>query len=281
MSEQQQSKEAQTQVPREQVVELDLSSVPWLKGRLSFLALAGSRAYGTEVPESDLDWRGVAIPPVEICHDLWSRFDTFTPPPGESQPDLQIHSLQKFMNLAGKGTVGILELLFLPDDCYILKGYGLEALIRHRNLFLSKRIAKAVSGNVKQFKGLLVKKWDPKTAMHIVRLLKTATEVLKGQPWKVRRHHEELMPIRLGLRTEISVLEEILELEAEFAVAHLTSSLPEDPEPKALSRIYRELLEGSWAYELLMPVMVTGSWARQKHIFTGVQIHSRTISEIR
>lgn len=269
--------------PQDQVVELDLSSVPWLKGRMSFLALAGSRAYGTEVPESDLDWRGVAIPPVEVCHDLWSRFDTFTPPKGGEvrQPDLEIHSLQKFMNLAGKGTVGILELLFLPADCYILRGFGLDKLIQNRDLFLSKRIVNAVAGNVKQFKGRLAKKWDTKTAMHIVRLLKTSTEVLRGQPWTVRRPHPELMPIRLGLRTEISVLEEILELEADFAVAAVTTKLPADPDPKALSRIYRELLESSWAYEVLMPVMVTGSWARQKHIFSGVQIHSRTISEIR
>jgi predicted nucleotidyltransferase len=274
------SEQVQQPQPQEQVVELDLSSVPWLKGRMSFLALAGSRAYGTQVPESDLDWRGVAIPPVEVCHDLWTRFDTFTPPKGENQPDLEIHSLQKFMNLAGKGTMGILELLFLPEDCYILKGYGLDILIKNRNEFLSQRIGHRIGGNVEQFKRLLVKKWDPKTAMHIVRLLKTGTEILQGEPWKVRRHHEELMPIRLGMRTEISVLEEILDLEAKFTLAQLTSKLPTEPNPKALTRVYREILEGSWAYEVLMPVM-DGSWTRQKHVFAGVQIHSRTISEIR
>lgn len=267
--------------PLDQVVELDLSSVPWLKNRMSFLALAGSRAHGTQVPESDLDWRGVAIPPVDVCHDLWSRFDFFTPPKGEAkQPDLEINSLQRFMNLAGRGVMGILEQLFLPEDCYILKGYGLPQLIQNRNLFLSRRIAKAVEGNVKQFKSKLVNKWNPKAAMDIVRLLKTGTEVLQGKPWMVRRHHEELMPIRLGLRTEVSVLEEILDLEAAFSVAALTSPLPADPDPKSLSRIYRELLESSWAYEVLVPVM-DGSWTRQKHIFAGVQIHSRTISEIR
>ena len=50
-------------------------NVAWLKDNTIFLAKHGSRAYGTDLPGSDLDIRGVAIPPKDLYLSAWQGFD--------------------------------------------------------------------------------------------------------------------------------------------------------------------------------------------------------------
>ena len=50
-------------------------NLPWLKDRTILLVKAGSHAYGTNTPTSDLDIRGVAVPTKEYLIGYFKKFE--------------------------------------------------------------------------------------------------------------------------------------------------------------------------------------------------------------
>lgn len=115
-----------------------------IKDQTILLVLSGSRAYGTSTHESDYDYRGIAIPPIDsyigvlnkfehaVAKDLWKQFDTVVQP----ESDMQIYELTKFVGLAAQNNPSILEVLFTDD--YIIKHPVMDKLIDNRDMFLSK-----------------------------------------------------------------------------------------------------------------------------------------------
>ncbi len=55
------------------------STHPWLPEHTVFLTKHGSHAYGTNTPSSDLDLRGIAIPPKEYLLGFNKSFEQATP----------------------------------------------------------------------------------------------------------------------------------------------------------------------------------------------------------
>ncbi len=99
----------------------------------------GSRAYGLAGPESDLDIRGVAIPPRN--HFLGYAF-VFEQYEGEKnvdgEADRVIYGIRKFFKLASDCNPNVLEFLYVPSRCIRrITPWG-EKLIESRDLFLSK-----------------------------------------------------------------------------------------------------------------------------------------------
>ena len=47
----------------------------WLKDNICFLTVAGSQSYGMATETSDLDLKGVVLPPKEVRLHLFNRFD--------------------------------------------------------------------------------------------------------------------------------------------------------------------------------------------------------------
>lgn len=114
----------------------------WLPERTIYICLAGSHAYGTSTPTSDIDYRGIAIPTEEYFHGYLNRFDQYV----GKEVDITIFGLLKFFKLAADNNPNILELLFTAPEHRIYASQAAEHLINHGNLFLSKKCKFTFSG---------------------------------------------------------------------------------------------------------------------------------------
>lgn len=104
--------------------------------------VSGSRLYGTHRPDSDYDIRGVCFPPIEAVLGL-ANFEQYQPGNGE---DTVYYSLQKFVNLASQANPNIIEMLFAPEDKYLILTDVGRKLIEARYLFLSQRVVHTYCG---------------------------------------------------------------------------------------------------------------------------------------
>ena len=96
-----------------------------------FEATTGSRAYGTDLPTSDHDRRGVFILPKAQFYGL-----TDMPQVSDERNDNVYYELRRFFDLLAKNNPNMLELLAMPEDC-VLHRHPLFMLIKPE-LFLSK-----------------------------------------------------------------------------------------------------------------------------------------------
>jgi predicted nucleotidyltransferase len=218
------------------------------ESRLILKVVSGSRAYGTEVEESDIDYRGVVIPPKSYFLGL-ETFEQYE----SKDPDVVYYHIKKFLRLALKGNPNILELVF-TDIYEVLDEFG-QRLIDMREQFLTQRCATAYMGfatsQLKKMRNVAVStSRNYKCAMHMVRLCRTGIEVLRDGKLLVRRPDAaDLVEIRNGKYT----LEEVLEygehlLEDMKGVAK-TSMLPKEPDynyvNQQMIRIVEEYLDGN------------------------------------
>lgn len=111
----------------------------WLVSRTILFARHGSHAYGLNLPTSDEDFKGVAIPPREYHFGFANRFEQAE----SNDPDLVIYDLKKFMGLAADCNPSIIELLWTPPLYATPLGEKLSAA---RGLFLSKKAKHTFSG---------------------------------------------------------------------------------------------------------------------------------------
>ncbi|HVZ88057.1 MAG TPA: nucleotidyltransferase domain-containing protein [Polyangia bacterium] len=118
-------------------------NLAWLPRRTIFLAKSGSHAYGTNLPTSDLDIKGVAIPPREYFLGFLNRFEQ-----AESREpiDAVIYDIRKYFALAADCNPNIIEMLFVDDRDVIVEVPAWNAVRARRSLFLSKKARHAFSG---------------------------------------------------------------------------------------------------------------------------------------
>lgn len=105
-----------------------------LDKNICILGLGGSRAYGTNLPESDIDIRGVAIRRKEDIL-LGNDFENFV----DVNTDTTIYSFDKIIDLLTKCNPNTIELLGLDTDDYIYKNEIGEFLLKNKDIFLSNR----------------------------------------------------------------------------------------------------------------------------------------------
>ncbi len=86
------------------------------KYKVILKTLAGSRLYGMAMPESDVDYRGVAIQEIK---DLMNPFQHFEQHIETIETDLTIWNVDKFFHLAEQNNPNIIELLFANDHSII------------------------------------------------------------------------------------------------------------------------------------------------------------------
>lgn len=116
-------------------------NLTWLPNSVIYFTRHGSNSYGTALPESDLDIRGVCIAPRRY-HLGFERFEEHE----QKVPDLKIFELKKFFSLAIENNPNILELLYTdPEDHLLVTPLG-QKLLDNRDLFLSKRCRSSFSG---------------------------------------------------------------------------------------------------------------------------------------
>lgn len=130
-----------------QVLDIIIKNSPhlnWIENNTIFLTIHGSIAYGLNTPESDVDVRGICIPPKEYLHGFSKTFDqAILEAPN---PDCTIFSLKKFFSLTSANNPNTLELLFVePEDHIYISNIG-QKLLDNRDAFLSKLIKERYIG---------------------------------------------------------------------------------------------------------------------------------------
>lgn len=119
--------------------------------RTIFVGLSGSHGYGLNRIGSDYDYRGVFIAckkyylgfdSIEQKNDGWDEPGIF--PFIDGNEDTVIYELRKVIQLVAAANPNILELLWL-NDYPVLTEVG-KYLIKHRQLFLSKKVKHTYSG---------------------------------------------------------------------------------------------------------------------------------------
>jgi predicted nucleotidyltransferase len=106
-----------------------------IKDYIIFEAIAGSQAYGTNTPQSDIDIRGIFVLPLRERLSLVNKVEEV----GDDKQDTKYYELEKFMLLAAQCNPNIAEMLFLPQDCIQICTPVMQEIINNRNLFISKR----------------------------------------------------------------------------------------------------------------------------------------------
>ena len=203
-----------------------------LRPYIIYQCIVGSRAFGLDRDDSDVDRRGVYLPPAEL---QWSLYGV--PEQLEFRESEECYwEIEKFIGLALKANPNILECLFTP---LVERSSEVgDALVRQRAIFLSKLVYQTYNGYVmSQFKKLEQDlrasgeiKW--KHAMHLIMLLLQGICVLKdgAVPVRVAEHREELLAIRAGSVSWNEVNRWRLSLHSDFEQAFQTSLLPEVPD---------------------------------------------------
>jgi len=114
------------------------------------IALTGSRGYGLSTATSDYDYRGVFVATkpyyygfskIEQKDTGWLENHSLFPELGK---DTCIYEIKKFLELSADNNPNILELLWFQDYLH-LTAVGKE-LIRHRQMFLSKKVRQTYAG---------------------------------------------------------------------------------------------------------------------------------------
>lgn len=122
-----------------------------LNDRTIFLTLSGSHAYGFATSQSDFDYRGISIAPLDSYLGLEPRFEQIVDdknktvwkhfPAGlvEPEADMQVMELIKFCRLAAQCNPSVIENLFSPEDCIIRQDLVMKELLENKNCFLSRQ----------------------------------------------------------------------------------------------------------------------------------------------
>jgi uncharacterized protein len=197
-----------------------------------YRCVVGSHAYGLASETSDVDHRGIYLPPAELH---WSLFGV--PEQLEDKSTDEVYwELRKFVTLALKANPNILECLYTPLVQH--SSPVADALLAMRASFLSKHVYQTYNGYVlSQFKRLEQDlrtvgqiKW--KHAMHLIRLLIAGVTALREGfvPVNVGEHRERLLSIKRGERSWDEVNAWRLALHKEFDEAVETTALPERPD---------------------------------------------------
>jgi len=197
-----------------------------------YRCIIGSRAYVLEEDNSDVDRRGIYLPPAEL---QWSLLGV--PEQLERQETQECYwEFEKFLRLALRANPNVLECLYTPlvEEASPLA----EELLAMRDCFITKQVYQTYNGYVmSQFKKLgqdLRNKgairW--KHAMHLVRLLLSGITILKeaAVPVRVGQHREHLLAIRRGQESWQEINAWRKELHREFDAAWAKTKLPEHPD---------------------------------------------------
>lgn len=198
-----------------------------------YRCVTGSQAYGLAGEGSDVDRRGIYLPPADL---EWSLYGV--PEQLEKQETQEVYwEIRKFLIMALKADPNVLECLYTP---LVEEHTPLVAELReNRARLLSKLMYRTYNGyTLSQFRRLEQDlrttgqlKW--KHAMHLIRLLLAGIAALETGEIAVQvagEHRERLLAIRRGEVPWREVDAWRLDLHRQFDAAFERSPLPERPD---------------------------------------------------
>lgn len=104
--------------------------------------ISGSHLYGTNIPESDTDIRGIFMVQNKDCLSLIKPSQEVS----ENNEDIKYFEMRKFFELALSANPNILELLFIPKDFLRITSPIYEKIVTNRDLFVTKKAFYSFSG---------------------------------------------------------------------------------------------------------------------------------------
>lgn len=108
--------------------------------RTIFRALVGSQAYGTAIPQSDHDYKGIYIQPNSDILGFKYKEQI------EVNKDESLYEVRRFLQLAQSANPTVLELFFSPLDCIQTNSSEYSFLAAHREMFLTKECRNSFGG---------------------------------------------------------------------------------------------------------------------------------------
>lgn len=106
-----------------------------------FEAIVGSKLYGTDLPTSDTDIKGVFIQPVDsILRD--GLIDQVS----DEKNDIVFYELARFLHLVKTNNPNILELLNVPSECVIYESDIFNEIKKHQHKFITKKCEDSFGG---------------------------------------------------------------------------------------------------------------------------------------
>lgn len=197
-----------------------------------YRCVVGSQAYGLATEGSDVDRRGIYLPPADLH---WSLYGV--PEQLENKDEEECYwELQKYLVLALKANPNVLEVLYSPlvETCAPVA----EKLLSIREIFLSQLVYQTYNSYVlSQFKKMEQDlrntgtiRW--KHAMHLIRLLLSGITVLKEGfvPVRIEQYRERLLAIKHNQVPWSEVDAWRLSLHEDFDHAFANTTLPERPD---------------------------------------------------
>lgn len=139
----------------------------WPKFNLEFsvpantilLCVAGSHSYGTNTENSDVDYKGIIIPPKIYYTSPFRGFEQTSWKGGgttgrvsevegvvEADEEGTLFGIQKFVHLASACNPNVVETLFVDERHILLETDAGKTLRENRELFLSQRACKTFTG---------------------------------------------------------------------------------------------------------------------------------------
>jgi predicted nucleotidyltransferase len=203
-----------------------------LNERVIYRCVIGSQAYGLAGEGSDIDRRGIYLPPADLHWSLYGVPDQL-----ENDSTQEAYwEIQKFLVMALKANPNVLECLYTP---MVEKATPLAAkLLAMRSIFLSRIVFQTYNGyvlsQVKKMQADLRNqgqvKW--KHVMHLIRLLLSGITILREGfvPVRVEEHRDNLLLIRRGEMPWDEVEHWRKRLHHEFNAAAEATTLPERPD---------------------------------------------------
>ena len=145
------------------------------------IGLGGSHAYGTNVPTSDLDIRGIAMHSAEDIL-LGRGFEQVCNEP----TDTTIYSLKKVVSLLANCNPNVIEMLGLKPEHYLYTSEIGKELLKNKDMFLSMKCVGSFMGYANQQMYRLQQKsltalTEEQLNEHIVKTLNNMRSVLEEQ----------------------------------------------------------------------------------------------------
>lgn len=130
----------------------------WLQDNTIYVTLGGSQAYGLANELSDVDVKGICVPPPTVEYHLYNKFGqaqnskwleaklAHIKNPKNPKFESEIYSLRKFFLLAAEVNPNIIELLYTdPKDHFICEPL-MQKLLAKRHLFLTSKARYTFAG---------------------------------------------------------------------------------------------------------------------------------------
>lgn len=114
-------------------------------GLVLFKCISGSKAYGTNTPQSDTDIRYVYILPLEDILGL-----NYVEQVSDASNDCTGYEIERFIELLATANPTVMELLSMPEDVILYKNPIFDIILENKSTFITKKLRNSMGGYARQ-----------------------------------------------------------------------------------------------------------------------------------